>query len=404
MNLAKSLNLNTYRFSIEWSRIEPKEGEFNLDALERYLQIVLACEKNGLLPMVTLHHFTNPKWFIDLGGFSNTKAPDYFMRYVKLVVDKIGAHVPLWCTINEPMVFIVGSYLSGMMPPGEVNIKDSPKAIENLLRCHALAYDHIHEAVQVRTGPFKDHPLMVGFAHNVLRFKSVRRTHPIDFFLKKWSHRYYNLGFLHCVLGKQKRMGIPFLVPYTKPVEELQGSKPKLDFIGINYYTKCYLEWKPNVADAHYNSDFPVGIHHARPKEKRTDMEWSIHPHGLKTILKALKRYDYPVYITENGLADKKDKYRPEFIVDHLKSVAKAIEYGTDVRGYYHWSLLDNFEWVYGYGPRFGLFHVNYQTQERTERRSARLYRKIIEVHQQQIPNKKHLDDFASILMPGEQD
>lgn len=153
------------------------------------------------------------------------------------------------------------------------------------------------------------------------------------------------------------------------------------DFLGVNYYTKGYLQWRPRAADEMRPGDLPIGLSFARRKETISDLGWALHPKGFARILRAVGKYQLPIYVTENGIADREDKLRPGYLQSHLREVALAIADGVDIRGYYHWSLLDNFEWIKGFGPRFGLFKVDYDTFERTPTRTAEIYKKIIHDH-----------------------
>ena len=378
LKLAAELGLNSYRFSVEWSRIEPREDEWDESALNWYQDLITECEKLGLLPMLTLHHFTSPQWFAEKGGFTNEKAPEYFARYVEKIVQLLGSRVPIWCTLNEPMVMIAGGYLATFMPPAKLAPKLASVACRNLLLCHVRAYKIIHTQVTERIGPWKDHPLSVGIAHNMLDFMPDRSWHPIEKILAKIFRRFYNRAWLDAVTGRKQHFGILGLVPYAKAVLEAIGHSTS-DFIGINYYTKAYVQWRPRDAAKERPSDLPVGLSFARRKEKASDVEWAIHPEGLARMIRFVsKRYKLPIYITENGIADQQDTLRPHFLNEHIQEVVKACKEGHDVRGYYYWSLLDNFEWIKGFGPRFGLYRVNYETFERTPTSSALLYKQVI--------------------------
>ena len=377
LKLAADLGLNSYRFSIEWSRIESREGKWNPEALDWYEALVAECEKNKLLPMATLHHFTSPLWFAEKGGFSSAGSSAYFAQYVKKVIHRLGSRVPLWCTINEPMVLAAGTYLGKFMPPAEFSPQKASLACRNLLKAHVLAYDAIHHDISVRKGPWKDRPLQVGIAHNMLDFLPDRKWHPIERLLVHILKRFYNRAWLDAVTGRKQHFGVLGLVPKAKPVKKALG-RNTVDFIGINYYTKAYVQWRPKAPAQERPPELPIGITFARRKEAVSDLDWAIHPAGLSRMIRFVRRYSLPIYITENGIADREDQLRPEFLNSHIEVIKKALFEGADIRGYYYWSLLDNFEWVKGFGPRFGLYHVDYETFQRTPTQSARLYQKII--------------------------
>ncbi len=377
LRLAADLGLNSYRFSVEWSRLEPEEGRWDDSALEWYEALVTECEKVGLLPMLTLHHFTSPKWFADRGGFTWSEAPARFAEYTRRVVRKLGGRIPLWCTINEPMVLVAGTYLGNIMPPGKFSPKLATDACHGLLASHVEAYKIIHSEVGPRQGPWKSHPLGVGIAHNMLDFMPDRSWHPLENIMASVLRNFYNRAWLDAVTGKKQHFGVPWFVPYAPQVASARG-RMTADFIGVNYYTKAYVQWRPRAAAAERPPEMPIGISFARCKEVQSDLQWALHPLGLGKVLREAGRYGLPIYITENGIADHDDDLRPEFLRSHLAQMRAAKEAGLDIRGYYHWSLLDNFEWHKGFGPRFGLYQVNYDTFERKRTRSADLYAQLI--------------------------
>jgi beta-glucosidase len=380
IGLAAELGLNSYRFSVEWSRLEPEEGRWSAEAFDWYSELIGECERHRIVPMLTLHHFTSPAWFAAQGGFTSAKAPEYFLKLVEKVVGRFGERVPLWCTLNEPMVLSVGSYLGRLMPPGEFAPEKVALSCRYLLKSHVLAYDYIHAYAGARKGPWKDWPLQVGIAHNMLDFMPERAWHPLERLLAWVLDRFYNQAWLDAVTGRRQRFRIPWLIPDAGQVPEAWGRRT-VDFIGVNYYTKAYVQWRPRAPAPERPAELPIGVAFARRTEPVSDLEWAVHPQGLRKILDRVSRYELPVYITENGIADREDRLRPEYLSRHLKEVARAIERGVDLRGYYHWSLLDNFEWIKGFGPRFGLFRVDYETFERSATASARVYQEMIRRH-----------------------
>ena len=396
LKMAADLGMNSYRFSVEWSRLEPTEGHFDQAAFDWYLQLILECERLGMAPMLTLHHFTSPKWFADQGGFTWTLAADKFALFVKEVAVRLGAHVPLWCTINEPMVLVSGGYLGKFMPPAHSSPELAAKASHYLLKSHALAYKILHETIRDRKGPYKDSPLQVGIAHNMLDFLPARRWHPLENALAMMINRAYNQAWLDAITGGKQKFGIPGIVPRSPLVWEAFGKKT-VDFIGVNYYTKAYVQWRPKTVTPERPANLPIGIEFAQGKEKVSDVGWAIHPKGFEKMIRFVARYKLPIYITENGIADRDDLNRPHYLATHLKVIAEAIQEGIDIRGYYYWSLLDNFEWIKGFGPRFGLFKVDYETMARTPTASAELYKKVIQAHQKYDQLKPNAAEFKSV-------
>ncbi len=383
LRLAQDLGLNSYRFSLEWSRLEPEQGAWNREAIEWYRELINECEKRNLLPMATLLHFTVPRWLSDRGGFTWDQAADKFAGYTQFVLNELGGRIPLWCTLNEPNAMAVGQYLGGFMPPAQYQPSLASLSSRNLLRAHVLAYDRIHKATTPRTGPWKDMPRQVGIAHNMIDFQPMHPRHPIERAMTAVFRRYYNRAWPDAVTGRRQHFGVLGLVPYPKPVWEARG-RPTVDFLGINYYMRVYVCWGPQATEASFvrSRQLPVGVIFSKPADAVSDLGWAIHPEGLGRMIRFLKRYRLPLYITENGIADAVDSRRSAYLVEHLKQVALATQAGADIRGYYHWSLIDNFEWMKGFEPRFGLCQVDYATFQRTPRPSYYVYKNIIQAHQ----------------------
>jgi beta-glucosidase len=377
---AHEMGLNSYRFSIEWARVEPEEGKWDESALDWYARLLDECERLGLMPMMTLHHFTSPKWFADKGGFTQKNSADLFGRFTEKVAARLGSRVPFWCTLNEPMVLVIGTYLGKFMPPGLFSPERAGEACKNLLECHVRAYDILHSQIHHREGPWKEMPIQVGIAHNFLDFKPDRKWHPMERVLTWVLRSFYNRAWMDAIFGRKQHFGVIGLMPRPKQLKEALGRRTA-DFIGVNYYTKAYVKWRPKDASEGATVDFPIGISFARRKEPISDLGWAIHPKGLGRVLRECSKYGVPLYITENGIADREDKLRGEYLVEHLAEVAKVREEGVDVRGYFHWSLIDNFEWVKGFGPRFGLIAIDYADFKRTPRKSSVIYRKLIQAH-----------------------
>jgi len=329
-DIAKSLGLNAFRISIEWSRIEPEEGKFDEKEIEHYRKVISAIRARGMEPFVTLWHWTNPIWLAEIGGPASKKFPLYFTRYTKYIIENLGKNVNFWITLNEPTSVISNSYISGNWPPQKRNPFCVFRVYKYLSYAHNQAYDEIHKI---------NPKYKVGFA-NIISFLEPFNQ---ESFLDKIAVR---------------------LFKYFATYRFMNLTKDKNDFLALQYYF-------------HNRIKFPGT---RRNKNKSiSDLGWEIYPEGIYHILKDLKKYNLPIYITENGLADAKDEIREKFIKDHLRWIRKAIQEGADVRGYFHWSLLDNFEWDKGFWPRFGLVEMDYKTMERKIRPSAFVYKKICE-------------------------
>ncbi|MFM8316358.1 MAG: glycoside hydrolase family 1 protein, partial [Deltaproteobacteria bacterium] len=378
LDLAAQMGLNAYRFSIEWSRWQPYPDQWDPVAIDWYRQLIDECEKRKLKPMVTLHHFTSPLWFAERGGFLNPDSPTLFLKFVKKVISELGDRISLWCTFNEPMVLAVGQYLGGFMPPGEFKPDCVGKLCHHILKSHVQSYDAIHRETKKRNGPWREEPIEVGIANNMIDFFPGRSWHPIDIGLSKVARNFFNRTWWDALTGRPQSFGLPWLIKKPPQVLEALGRRT-CDYLGINYYTKGYLSWGSLTQ---VQADFPIQVKFAKETEPKSELGWAIHPEGLGRMMRFAQTYQLPVYITENGIADATDKYRGQYLISHLKQVAEAISQGVQVKGYFHWSLIDNFEWIKGYEPRFGLAQVDYSNFQRGLRPSARLFSKIIAMHQ----------------------
>jgi beta-glucosidase len=321
--LAASLGHNAHRISLEWSRIEPQEGKFNRAAIEHYRNVLSEIRSRGMKAFVTLHHFTNPVWFARRGGWESTESSELFNRYVRYAGQQLGDVVDFWITINEPNVYALKSYGKGAWPPKKKSALSTIRVVRNLARAHIKAYRSLHQLSP---------KVPVGIAQHV-----VANLLPAENFL--FTHSFFLL------------------------------TKRTHDFIGVNYYFSRQYTF-------HIIPPFMRAI---PVSGTLSDIAWPIYPEGLTRVLLDIKRYKKPIYVTENGLADTKDSRRADFIRSHVRAIEKAQSKGADVRGYLHWSLLDNFEWADGFAPRFGLVAVDYKTMERTVRPSAWVYKAIIE-------------------------
>ena len=331
--LQAKLGMQSHRMSIEWGRVEPREDRFDCAALDRYREETALLRASGIEPMVTLHHFSFPTWLAERGGAIAGDLPSRFARFVDRVVRALDRDVSLWVTINEPNVLVAQGYLLGVWPPARRDPAAAVRAVRNLRRAHVAAYRAVRE-VQPRA--------RVGLAHH------IRVATPASGKLRdRFAARALDVVF-------------------NRPFLDLPQ-----DFVGLNYYSRDVVRFDARKrAELFAERTVPAGA-------PVSDLGWEIFPEGLGQVLRSLAKKQKPIWITENGIADAKDEKRERFIVDHLREVARAMEDGVDVRGYMHWSLLDNFEWADGYAPRFGLYEVDYATQERTLRPSGEAYARI---------------------------
>lgn len=336
--LAKKLGHNTYRFSIEWSRIMPRSGVVDEQEIDHYRQVIATCRQLGLEPVVTLWHFTSPTWIYGRGGWQRRSTVNFFGQYVNAVIQSLGSQVNYWITINEPTVYTSLGYIAGTWMPGQRNPAAAWVVVRNLLAAHKLAAQMIRRAYP---------NAKIGTANNLSDFVPARAGNPFDAALVPFARYWHNQWWL-------------------------DATQETVDFIGLNYYFHHPLKLQISEWRNWFAPQTPPGA-------TVNDLGWPIMPAGLGRLLHWLPRYNRPIIITENGLADANDHLRGQFIRDHVQQIAQAINDGVDVRGYIHWSLLDNFEWAEGFGPRFGLIAVDYHNLSRTIRPSAEIYKKIIQ-------------------------
>jgi|LSQX01.1.fsa_nt_gb beta-glucosidase len=345
----RDMGVRTYRMSVEWSRIEPEKGRFDDAALEQYRAMLQRLNDLGIRPLLTLHHFTNPLWFEQMGAFEHPDSTSLFLRYAATVVRALGDLVSDFITINEPNVYAVQGYLYGLWPPGRKSLAATLRVMARLAECHIRAYTLIH---QVHKGMGRT-DTQVGFAHHMRIFAPLNPKNP-------W-HRICARGVssLFQDLLAQAALGGRFRFPLPKPKAIQSGAY--YDFLGINYYTRSSVR---GFAD------------HVRPGVPVNDLGWEIWPEGLVACARSLyKAFPAPVYITENGTCDTEDAFRCRYIYEHLAAIAAS---DLPVKRYYHWCFCDNFEWLEGESARFGLVHIDFATQQRTIKRSGRFYAALI--------------------------
>ncbi len=351
-DLLRSLHQNAHRFSVEWSRIEPAPGEFSATALAHYRDVLQALRDRGMQPMVTLHHFTNPTWIAQAGGWEAPETAERFARFAERVMEELGSLARHWITINEPTVIAYQGYVRGEWPPGRRDLGAAMRVLVNLLRGHWMAYERIKAR----------HPeLQVGLAHHLRIFDPAGRFAPQDRAVAAAFGRVFN----ETILQSLRRGRLVF--PLTR-AGKASGPPRSQDFIGLNYYTRELVRF-----NIHYGAEL-FGQRVVPTGAARSDLTWELYPQGLNRTLLALRRERLPIYVTENGIADGRDAMRPDFLLTHVAAMLQAIEAGAPVRGYFHWTCFDNFEWAEGYSAKFGLIACDPVTQERRPRPSALLY------------------------------
>ena len=337
-----TLGLQVYRMSVEWSRIEPRPGEFDTAAIEHYREEIGLLRERGITPLVTLHHFTNPSWFQGLGEWTIPESVDIWLRFVRRVVTDLGDLVTEWVTLNEPNVYAVMTRLFHEFPPGHKSLPETVKVMRHMAIAHCRAYDLIHELQPHTT---------VGLAHHLRSFDPLRAW---DGPAAKVNSYLFQDALTDAVLGGR--------------FARVLGGQPKqirpgkyYDFLGINYYTRSAVA---GVSDRVF------------PNKPINDLGWEIYPEGLIRIAQDLHdRYPGPIWITENGTADNEEKFRSRYLADHLRVIAES---SLPIERYYHWCFVDNFEWAEGEEPRFGIVHNDFDTQVRTIKPSGHFLAQVI--------------------------
>ena len=361
LDLVEGLGLNAYRFSLEWSRIEPEPGRYDEAAIAHYRAVLEGCRARGITPMVTLHHFTNPRWFAALGGWESRANLPHFERFARLAGERYGDLADWWITVNEPEVYGFYAYASGTFPPGVTDRGRALQVIANLLEAHALAARALRESDRVDADG-DGHATRIGASKHWVLLVPKRAWWPLDRLAASAQHEVFNAAVARALAGGPIDLRIPGTKPARRGADVMRGSS---DFIGLNYYTR----WLVTL--------FGKDPRSARPGSARSDLGWEVFPEGLERALVDVSRLGLPIVVTENGIADASDDLRPEFLRRSLAALDRARASGVDVRGYFHWSLYDNFEWADGHDGRFGLYQVDFDNPAapRVRRASADVLR-----------------------------
>ncbi len=362
-DLAKQIGLNALRLSVEWSRVEPREGEWDIAALDRYRAMLCELCERGIRPIVTLHHFTNPRWFERCGAFLSRRSPELFERFARKVVQHLAGSCNTWITFNEPNVYSTLGYMLGEFPPGKRGeIISAIHVLANMARAHVRAYRAIHE---LQPGG------QAGWTDNYIFFQPANPDSRLDRVAAGLQHHLFNRSFLRLI----ERGSLVFpLSLFSGDLSEVVGT---CDFVGLNVYNRAHVAFDlrypallfgrlfipQNVPQGDSGSAAPYG---------------EAFPAAISLAIDEAAKLGKPIYILENGVPDARDRIRPWLIVNAVRELHQSMQRGADVRGYFHWTLVDNFEWSEGWKLRFGLYALNPETQERTPRPSAQLYSSIV--------------------------
>ena len=359
-DLARDLGINALRLSVEWSRIEPEEDRWHSGALQRYRQMLVALLQRGIQPIVCLHHFTNPLWFERAEAFLMPRAPALFERFTRRVVSTLGDLCRHWVTFNEPNVYATLGYVTGEFPPGRTGeIRTSLRVMRALARCHVRAYHAIHELQPEAE---------VGWAQHYIVFQPVHAG--VDRWIAGLQSQIFNEGFLQLIeLGR-------FAFPVNLVGGAVSEAKGACDFVGLNVYNRFHVTFDLKSPAQLFGRIFvPPEVPQGDPGVEKPYGE--AYPGAIRHAVERAARLGKPIYILENGVPDARDRLRPWLIVSALKELHALISEGHDIRGYFHWTLTDNFEWNEGWALRFGLISLDPSTQQRAVRNSGHLYGQI---------------------------
>lgn len=346
---------NAHRFSIEWSRVQPAPDRWDEDAIDHYRDMLRGLRDRALLPLVTFHHFSLPLWLAERGGWENEETPALFARYVRKCMEAFREYTNFWITINEPNVYAYEGYVAGLFPPGKKDLSAAMRVMANLVRGHALAYREIH-AVQREA--------RVGLALAIRPLLPAGPLKFLDGIPAKIAGQFFNEAFPGALKDGKLR-----LITRTVSIPEAQGTQ---DFVGVNYYTVDIVRFdllRPQEMFGHrfYPVDAPL-----------SDTGFIAHvPEGMFLTLRWAKSFNLPIIVTENGVEDADDHLRPRYLAEHVHQVWRAANFNWQIKGYFHWTLVDNFEWERGWTQRFGLWGLDVDTQRRIRRPSVDLYASI---------------------------
>lgn len=351
----KSTNQNAHRLSIEWSRVQPASDRWDENAIDNYRKILIGFRERNITPFITLHHFTEPIWISELGSWENDRIIDMFNQFVERVVEALKEYCSYWIPINEPNVLIHQAYIEGNFPPGKSSLKSAFSVMSNLVKAHGLAYATIK-----RIQPLS----RVGTAINYRAFWPKNPSNPLDTWMSNFLNNQYNESFMKAISTGN--------LNFALKKERIKKSADTFDFVGVNYYSGdeikfSLLEFKnyfhersypplSEISENGFIANVPMGFEKA--------IHWAV-------------GFGKPIIITENGIEDSKDQLRPQFLIEHIHKLWRAVNLSVPIRGYFHWTLVDNFEWERGWSQRFGLWRLNISDQKRIRTKSVELYSQI---------------------------
>lgn len=346
IQLMSNLGMNAYRFGVEWSKIEPEEGVFDERAMQHYIEMVDAMLAQGITPMITLFHHTYPLWFLKKGAFEKKENMQHFVRYALYVFQRLHDKVPFWLVFNEPISFSIEAYFRGHYPPRKKSLRLAGKVARNQLRTF-VDVSKLFKAM--------DPHVQIGVAHIIQPLDVYHRWNPAE----RVAARLFNFLINKCLIEyfRTGKFNWAFMV------RDYNADAPNsLDFIGVNYYTNTRLKQTGffHMSTSRLPDEQVIETDKTRNK--------ALYAEGLYRAIKKVSVLNKPIYITENGCANEDPAIKDEFLKKHLYALSQAIKKGFDVRGYFYWTLMDCFCWRRGYKPKYGIYAVDFATQDRTLR------------------------------------
>ncbi len=376
---AQAGDQNAHRLSIAWSRIQPEPDRWDEDALDHYREMLIGLRSRKMTPMVTLHHFSEPLWLAEMGGWENEAVIDAFEAFTRKAVEALMPYCNLWVTINEPNVFMLGAYIEGLFPPGKKDLNAALQVMQHMIRAHARAYKLIHELQPDGR---------VGSSINYRGFKPASWL-PWDRLAAKALHTLFNDLF-----PRTLKDGVFNTIRKKTSIPEAIGTQ---DFVGVNYYSTDMVRFSPFAAKDMYTRRF-------YPEDavlSESDFIANI-PEGMIEAVKWAGSFGLPIIISENGVDDSKDSLRPGYLLEHLHALWKIMNANLRVEGYFHWTLVDNFEWERGWTQRFGLWGLDLETQARIRRPSVDMYAEICRTNGIASETvEKYAPELMNTLFPG---
>lgn len=355
MDRAKTTHQNAHRLSIEWSRIQPEMNRWDESSLDHYREILQGFRDRNVNPIITLHHFTEPIWLSEMGGWGNDEIVQLFDRYVAKVVEGLKEYCNYWIPINEPNVLTYQAYIEGSFPPGKKSLKSAFHALSNMVKAHICAYTTIH-----RIQPLS----RVGTAINYRAFWPENKFNPLDQFMTRTLHQQYNDAYI-IALQKGK-------LDFAFKKEKITKTGSTFDFLGLNYYSGDEVKFHPLKP-----KDFFTQRSYPKLSEISENGFMANTPSGLDNAIRWAEKFKCPIIITENGIEDSQDQLRPQYMIEHIHRIWRFANLSVPIKGYFHWTLVDNFEWERGWSQRFGLWRLDIKDQTRIKTKSVDLYSQI---------------------------